>query len=83
MMTQQAKLNGIKHPYIKSLYLEKDSIAQKPQDILVIETDIDLSETEFNAKDERLVELLIDLNELQMLAEQKIGAFDRIDIRSY
>ncbi len=83
MITKNGKLNMIKHPYINSIYLERDDLAAKPEDILVIETEIDLSETEFNARDERLIELLTDLNELQMMAEQNIGSFDRVDIRSY
>lgn len=82
MIIKNGRLYMIQHPYINNIYLERDDTVQKPQNVLVIETDIDFRASAFNARDERLMELLADLNELQMMAEKNMGEFTRVDIRT-
>jgi len=77
-------VSGISHPLIADMYLKKDFSADQ-QDVLVIQArhhDIEDNDTEHDAYDSHLIDLLLDLEELKAKAEEKIGHFDRIDIRS-
>ncbi len=80
MHTPQQILTNVSHPLVTGMYTKRDyDGTNKAQEVLVIETNME--ETEFYARDDRLIDLLTDLNELRMMAEDKIGHIDRIDIR--
>jgi hypothetical protein len=77
MLAVPEQLKSVTHPLISSMYLKKDYGAIRDgEDVLVIETNFD------GSHDSSLMELLGDLPTLQLLAEQKVGAFDRVDIRA-
>lgn len=81
-------VSGISHPLIANMYLKKDfgsSDHNLEQNVLVIEARE--HNTEDNNEDDcsfdsYLIDLYMDLEELKVKAEEKIGTFDRIDIRT-
>ena len=82
MMNVPEILNSVTHPLLSSIYLKKNySGMHDPEDVLVIETNFSNSDAEEDF-DSRLSELLYDLKDLQIQAEEKIGHFDRVDIRT-
>jgi hypothetical protein len=61
------------------MYLKKDYGAfDRAEDVLVIETNF----SDYKDEDDSLMALLDDLQSIQMIAESKVGHFDRVDIRS-
>jgi hypothetical protein len=66
--------NFTKNPDIDRIYLEPD------RNVLVIETSI-ARRGGARALKERIDGLLMDLDEVQVLAERQVGSFERIDIR--
>lgn len=83
MMNVPERLTTVTHPHIASVYLKKDySGHQSCEDVLVIETNLSHAKQDDEDFEMCLTELLGDLKELQMQAEQKIGHFDRVDIRT-
>ena len=82
MLAVPEKLTGITHPQVASIYLKKDlNKGFGSQDILVIETNYDDHEDEYESFDSYLMNLLTDLDDLQRQAEEKIGTFDQVEIR--
>lgn len=83
-------VTGITHPLISGVYHKKEYTGgnhPRQQDVLIIET---LSQNSFGADhdaydsfDSYLLDLLLDLDSLKKQAESKIGAIDRIDIRTH
>lgn len=72
------KIEAITHPLINSMYLK-----HAPQEeVLVIETNFSQELGDHELYDAYLEELLFDLGNLKMLAEEKVGKVDRIDIRA-
>lgn len=83
MLAVPSKITAISHPLIASMYLKKDFHGSDPsEDVLVIETNFVSQEDDKETFEDYLMELLSDLPELQMEAEQRIGKFDRVDIRA-
>jgi hypothetical protein len=83
MQTVPERLS-VTHPLVASMYLKKgygDSLHGR-EDVLVIKTNFDESEKEYENFDSYLMELLGDLNALREQAEKSVGHFDRIDIRT-
>jgi hypothetical protein len=83
MLAVPEQLSAVSHPMIASMYLKKDFGSDGNEDVLVIETNYSKSEEDYESFDSYLMELLIDLNDLKRQAEDKIGRFDRIDIRTH
>jgi hypothetical protein len=82
MMNVPERLTSVTHPLISSIYLKKNySGMHDSEDVLVIETNFSNSDTDEDF-DSHLSELLFDLHDLQIQAEEKIGHFDRVDIRT-
>jgi hypothetical protein len=82
MMNVPERVTSVTHPLISSIYLKKDySGVRSSEDVLVIETNFSHEEPEENF-DTHLSALLSDLHDLQIQAEEKIGHFDRVDIRT-
>ena len=72
------------NPYINRIYIERDTkTAEMPTDVLVVETNISLRDIERGRSDVRLDDILLDLGDLAHFAENRIGHFERIDIRSF
>jgi len=66
-----------KNPYINRIFLEWDfNKVGREGNVLVVETTIKPEE-----KNNHLDDVLVELDEIQAMAEQRIGSFDRIDIR--
>ncbi len=75
------QVKGIHHPHINEMYLCKEAGATPAMNkgVLVIETNaMDENSSDY---DSYILDLLIDLNDLKSRVEEKVGAFDRIDIR--
>ena len=83
MLNLPERLTSVTHPLISSIYLKKEYGAKDAvEDVLVIETNFSQGEHEADHFDTSLTELLGDLQDLQLQAEEKIGHFDRVDIRT-
>lgn len=81
MMNVPERLTSVTHPLVSSIYLKKDyGGAHDSEDVLVIETNFPNNGSYVSGA--RLSELLYDLHDLQVQAEEKIGHFDRVDIRT-
>lgn len=78
------RVTAISHPLVRDVYLKKDfGAGHRDEDVLVIETlDPDFDDEHCDLFDSYLIDLMVDLEELKMEAEQRVGSFDRIDIRS-
>lgn len=75
-------VSNVTHPLVSSMYLKKDYRSMHDfDDVLVIETNFshDGKDEDFDAC---LAELLYDLHDLQVEAENKVGHIDRVDIRT-
>lgn len=81
-------VSGITHPLIAEMYIKKgyapyDIGNEIPaEDILVIETYAEDQDIHTDT-DSHLFDLLADLQDLKEKAEQQVGHFDRIDIRTH
>jgi hypothetical protein len=83
MMNVPEVLTSVSHPLVSSIYLKKDyGSANSAEDVLVIETNFTEAGEDENYE-ACLTTLLGDLHDLQIQAEEKIGHFDRIDIRTH
>lgn len=83
MLNTPSRVTGVSHPLIREMYLKKDfTTGNYSEDVLVIETALE-DENGHKDFDLYLAELLNDLKDVQIQAEQKIGPFDRIDIRTH
>ena len=72
------------NPYINRIYIEREVKEDHlPTDVLVVETNISLRDIERGRADMRLDDILLDLGDLAHFAENRIGHFERIDIRSF
>jgi hypothetical protein len=81
-MATQGSLFEIDNPHINRIYLEHEfGKAGHDNGVLVVETDIPLRELKSGKRNDELDDLLLDLNELQVKAEKKVGHLQRIDIR--
>ena len=81
-MATQGSLFEIDNPHINRIYLEHEfGKAGQDNGVLVVETDIPLGELKSGKRNDELDDLLLDLNELQVSAEKKVGHLQRIDIR--
>ena len=66
--------------FVKRIYRKRDNFTTYyPQDVLTVE--VDLTESEANANDPRIVRILNDLKDIKDQALLTIGRFDRVDIR--
>ncbi len=83
MLAVPEQLSAVTHPMVASMYLKKDYGRTGDEDVLVIETNYSQSEEDYESFDSYLMDLLLDLNDLKRQAEDKIGHFDRIDIRPH
>lgn len=83
MLAVPEQLNAVSHPMVTSMYLKKAYGSSGDEDVLVIETNYSKSEEDYESFDSYLMDLLLDLNDLKRQAEDKIGHFDRIDIRTH
>lgn len=86
MLNTPRKVKGIEHPLVGDMYLKKTfGEGGLSEDVLVIETrfyDWE-NETEHEAHDDYMIDLLIDLENLKSQAQERVGYFDRIDIRAH
>jgi hypothetical protein len=83
MMNVPERLTSVTHPLVSSNYLKKDyGSTHNSEDVLVIETNFAEAAND-DSFENCLTTLLGDLHDLQIQAEQKIGHFDRIDIRTH
>jgi hypothetical protein len=85
MIQTQNKLGAISHPLVASMYLKKDfgaPFSKHQEDVLVIETNFPVDESNAKSFNACLSDLLSDLPNLQTEAEAKVGPFDRVDIRT-
>lgn len=81
--TVPERITSLSHPLVREAYLKKDfGTGHKDKDVLVIETlDPDFDDIDHELFDSYLIDLLVDLGDLKNQAEQKVGSFDRVDIR--
>lgn len=85
MIQTQNKLGAVTHPLVATMYLKKDfgaPFSKQQEDVLVIETNFPVDETDHKTFNACLSDLLSDLPDLQSQAEAKVGPFDRVDIRT-
>ncbi|HTK84744.1 MAG TPA: hypothetical protein VL625_06620 [Patescibacteria group bacterium] len=76
-MTSIADRSFTRNPYISRIFLECNFEKVGGEgNVLVVETTL-----EKQAKDEHLDDVLMDLPEIQDAAKEKVGQFERIDIR--
>jgi hypothetical protein len=76
-MTAQANRSFTRNPYISRIFLECNFEKVGGEgNVLVVETNLARQ-----AKDEHLDDVLMDLPEIQDAAKEKVGCFERIDIR--
>ena len=77
MLNVPQKISGIVHPLVRDVYLKKDfGYNKRAQDVLVIEASIGND----NKSENSFYELLMDLQEIELKAEQSVGHIDRVDI---
>jgi hypothetical protein len=81
-------VTGVYHPMVREMYLKKDfgnGLSNKAQDVLVIETVArPMHDDEaYDTFDSYLLDILGDLDDLKSQAQNKIGHFDRVDIRTH
>lgn len=81
MISVPEQVMHVTHPLVSSVYLKKNHGGRNPGYILVIEANF--AESGDENYDACLTRLLGDLHDLQIQAEQRIGHFDRIDIRMH
>ena len=81
MLAVPQNLKDISHPLVASMYMEKDKRRQNTEDVLVIEAAFPETESNSDAYDSYLMDLLLDLESLKDQAESRVGKFDRVDIR--
>lgn len=79
MLAIPRRIKGVSHPFVNEIYMKKE-IAEKNdiKNILVIMTQKN-SGSKANLS---MMELLTDLKSLQANIEEKVGQFDRVDIKS-
>jgi hypothetical protein len=83
MLTVPERMKTVTHPMIASMYLKKDYHGtDDAEDVLVIKTNYDEYAENYESFDSYLMKLLGDLNDLRTQAEEEVGKFDRIDIRT-
>lgn len=84
MLPVPEQLKGISHPLVSSICIRKGLGANnQEEDILVIDTRFPDDEKNKYMFDSYLMDLLVDLEELKKQAEQRVGKFDRIDIKTH
>jgi hypothetical protein len=82
MLQVPEKIKTLSHPAIASAYLKRDfSDPRHAQDVLVLETNFEAEDGEFDSFDEYVIGILADLNDLKEQAEKEVGRFDRVEIR--
>jgi hypothetical protein len=83
-------VTGISHPLVADMYLKKDFKGSEQQVLVIEARGRDFFEDnegngdnheEHDDSDSYLVDLLADLENLKERAEERVGNFDRIDIR--
>ena len=85
MIPTQNRLDAVSHPLVAQMYLKKDfgaPFARHHEDVLVIETNFPVDESDARSFNACLSDLLSDLPSLQTQAEARVGPFDRVDIRT-
>ena len=82
-IAHQEIITGITHPQVAAMYVRHEERGGvKADDVLVIETwPHDEGELEMHGRDEYILDLLLDLQELRAQVEAKAGPVSRIDIR--
>jgi len=84
MLDLPKRIRGISHPLVNELYLKTEQTdASHRESVLVIETCPRAHAEKHNTPGSSLFDLLNDLDALKQEVEQKIGLFDRIDIKSH
>ena len=84
MLSIPQRVTGISHPLVREVYLKKECRTnQQDKSVLIIEARESELEQDHELFDSYLVELLGDLEELKKAVQNKIGVFDRIDIRTH
>ncbi len=86
MLNIPQHITGISHPLVKDIYLKKfRTKGHKSEDVLIIEalTDDHYDIHEHEGFDPYIAELLIDLQNLETQVKEKVGSFDRVDIRKH
>lgn len=71
---------GISHPFISDMYLKIDQ--RRNQNVLVIQAKAEREDTEIQLVDP-VLDIITDLEDLKLKAEQQVGHFDRVDIRTH
>lgn len=83
MLSMQDVLHSVRHPLVASMHMKKEFGPHKrPEDILVVTTRFPEDEDDYHTFDSYLMDLLSDLEELKNQVEERIGSFDRVDIRT-
>ncbi len=83
MFKTPQNIRGISHPLIADIYLKADT-RDREKNILVIEAKKKSeAHEEDNYYDSHVIDILTDIESLKEQAEQQIGSFDRIDIRTH
>ena len=82
-IAHQEIITGITHPQVAAMYVRHEMRDhEQADDVLVIETwPHDECELEMHGRDEYILDLLLDLQDLRTQAEAKAGPVSRIDIR--
>ena len=83
-MFECRQLYSISHPFIDSMYIEKEfdiNVGKKGKDILVIETKHNSRKVSKKNRQRQLLSFLADLDLIKTAVEKKAGKFDRIDIK--
>ena len=81
-MLSPSHIVNIAHPNILNAYVKQDLTARKSgNQVLVLETNIDLGNDEDG--EDKYLDLLSDLNEIQAKAQKEYGNISRVDIRAH
>lgn len=79
-------ITGVTHPLISEIYMKKDYAHDHQENVLVIKThslDQAAQGAESEAFSDILIDLLSDLEDIKTYAEERVGSFDRVDIRAH
>ena len=86
MLRIAEKIKTIHHPAVSDIYLKREfDNDHKETDVLIIQAKLDKyddnEQSEHNAHDSYIIDILTDLNEISARAAAEVGHFDRVDIR--
>jgi hypothetical protein len=81
MLAIPDRLKSFAHPLVSSIYKKMD-YSTGSENVLVIETRFPDADEDEGSSDSYLMDLLLDLNNLKLQAESRLGHIDRVDIRT-